>query len=63
MHGNLTLSELKELKIFLNFFIGVELLYNVVLVSTVQQSESAIRRHISPPFWISFPLRSPQNIE
>ena len=23
-------------------------------------SESAIRTHISPPFWISFPFRSPQ---
>ena len=31
-------------------FIGVELLYNIVLVSTVQQSESAIRIHISPLF-------------
>ena len=39
-------------------FIRVELLYNVVLVSAVQQSESAIRIHISPLFWISFPFRS-----
>ena len=29
-------------------FSGVELLYNVVLVSTVQQSESAAPVHISP---------------
>ena len=34
------------------------MLYNVVLVSTVQQSESVIRIHISPLFWISFPFRS-----
>ena len=34
-----------------------------MLVSTVQQSESAIHIHISPLFWISFPLRSPQSTE
>ena len=28
-------------------FIGVQLLYNIVLVSTLQQSESAIRIHTS----------------
>ena len=43
--------------------IGVQLLYNVVLVSAVQQSESAIHIHISPSFWISFPFRSPQTTE
>ena len=32
------------------FFIGVWLIYNAVLVSSVQQSESAIRTHISPLF-------------
>ena len=32
-------------------FIGVQLLYNVVLGSTVQQSESAICIHISPLFF------------
>ena len=32
---------------------------NVVLVSTVQQNESAIHIHISPPFWTSFSFRSP----
>ena len=45
------------------FFIGVLLLYNGVLVSAVQQSESAIRIHISPPSWISLPPRSPQSSE
>ena len=44
-------------------FIGVQLLYNVVLISTVQQSESVIRIHISPLFGISFPFRSPQSTE
>ena len=55
---------------FLNFillffeliFIGVQLLYNV-LVSTVQQNESSIRIHISPLFWISFPFKSAQCIK
>ena len=46
-----------------NFFIGVQLLYNIVLVSTVQQSESAIHIHISPLLWISFSFNSPQSIE
>ena len=35
---------------FLFLIIGVYLLYNAVLVSTVQQNESAIHMHISPPF-------------
>ena len=33
------------------------MLYNVVLVSTVQQSASAIHVHISPPFGVSLLLR------
>ena len=49
-------------------FIGVELLYNVVVVSAVQQSESAICIHTSPLFldflpiqdttehWVEFPV-------
>ena len=52
---------------FLSFlfliFIAVQLLYNVVLVSAVQQSESAVRIHIAPVFWISFTFRSPQSTE
>ena len=40
---------------FLIFFLtGVQLLYNVVLVSVVQQSQSAICIHICPLFWISY---------
>ena len=34
--------------------LGVELIYNVVSVSDVQQSESVI--HISILFWILFPI-------
>ena len=36
------------LSFFFHIFIGVQKLYNVVLVSTVQQSESALCIHISP---------------
>ena len=43
--------------------IGVELFCNAGLVTIVQQSESAIHIHISPYFWISFPLRSPESTE
>ena len=39
------------------------LLYNIVLVSAVQQSESAICIHISPLLGISFPSRSPPSTE
>ena len=35
----------------------------VVLVSTVQQSESGKYIHMSPLFWISFPFRSSQSTE
>ena len=34
-----------------------------MLISTVQQNESAIHIHIYPPFWTSFPFRSPQCIK
>ena len=49
--------------LFSSVFIGVELLYHVVLISAVQQSESARFTHISPLFWISFPFRPPQSTE
>ena len=35
------------------FLVGVQLVYNIVLVSTVQQHESAICIHISPFSWAS----------
>ena len=38
-----------------NFFFRVQLLYNAVLTSSVQQSESALCVHIPPPFWASLP--------
>ena len=44
-------------------FIVIQSLYNVMLVSTIQQNESAIHIHISPCFKISFPFRSLQKIE
>ena len=37
-------------------FIGVQLLYNVVLVSAVRQNQSAMHIHVSPSFWTSFPF-------
>ena len=43
-------------------FIGVIVLYNVVLVFAIQQSESAIDIHICPLFWVSFLFRSPHSI-
>ena len=45
----------KLLFIFKLIFIGVKLLYNVVLVSTVQQSESAIYMYV-PSFLDFFPI-------
>ena len=44
-------------------FIGMQLFYNVVLVFTVQRSESAIRIHIPALFQISFQFRLSQSIE
>ena len=43
------------------FFIGIYLLYNIILVSAVQQSESAICIHICPPSWISLPTPIPSH--
>ena len=44
-------------------FIGVQLIYNVVLVSAAQQSESVIHILISTLFQILFPCRSLQSTE
>ena len=44
---------------FWNYFWSF--LYKVVLVSSVQWSESAVCIHISPLFWTSFPFGSPQS--
>ena len=39
------------------------MLYYVILLSAIQQSASAIHRHTSLPFWISFPGKSPRSAE
>ena len=48
---------------FTPIFIGIQLLYKVVLVSIEQENESPIHIHICPPFWTSFSFRSPQCIK
>ncbi|CAI9172259.1 unnamed protein product [Rangifer tarandus platyrhynchus] len=48
---------------FLLISIAVELLYDVVLLSAVQQSESSVCIHVSPCCWTSFPFRPPQSAE
>ena len=48
---------------FFLIFIVVQLVYNVVLVSAVQQSESATQIHVHPPFLISFLFMSLQSTE
>ena len=49
--------------IYIIIFIAVQLIYNVVLVSGVQQSESVMHIHIPTLFEILFPCRSLQSIE
>ena len=44
-------------------FIGVQLIYNVVLVSAVQQSESVMHIHVFTLFQIIFPYKLLKNIE
>ena len=44
-------------------FIGIKSLYNAMLVSNVEHSESVIHIHEPSLFGISFPFRSPQKIE
>ena len=45
------------------FYIGVELIYNVVLVSGAQQSDSVMHIHISTLIQNLFPFRLLQNTE
>ena len=45
------------------FYIGVMLIYNIVLVSGVQQGDSVMHIHISLLFCNLFPYRLLQNIE
>ena len=46
-----------------HFFIGVKLIYNVVLVFALQQSEPVINTHVSILIQILFPYRSFQSTE
>jgi len=55
-----TLGEL--LNFFLNWFLLEYSCLTLLLVSTVQQSESAIHIHTSASFWTFFVFRSPQSI-
>ena len=57
----LFLSFLPLLKNF--FFIAIELIYNAVLVSDVQQSESVTHIHIATLCKILLPFRSLQSTE
>ena len=50
---------------FKKIIIGIQLIYNVVLASGVQQNDSVIHIHMSPPpfFKILFPYKPLQGIE
>ena len=50
-------------KTLFKIFIGIELVYNVVLVSCVQQSDSVIHRHVSALSQILFSYGPLQSIE
>ena len=45
------------------FYVGVQLIYNVVLVSDAWQSDSVLRIHVSLLFRVLFSVRLFQNIE
>ena len=45
------------------FYIGIQLINNIVLISNIQQSDSVIHVHASVLFQILFPVRLLQNIE
>ena len=60
------LLNVEEVSLSSEFFLknklfGVYLIYGVMLVSAVKQSESVTRIH-TPLFWTSSPFRSPQSI-
>ena len=52
-----------HLTLSFKFYIGVQLINNVVLVSGVEQSDSVIHIHVSNLFQILLPFRFLQNIE
>ena len=49
--------------VFLKFLLEYSCFTMLCQFLAVQQNESVIHIHISPLFWISFPLRSPQSTE
>ena len=57
------MTKLLPFLIKLLFYIRVQLFYNIVLVSDIQQSGSVVRIHISVLFQIIFPYSLLQNIE
>ena len=64
------LSQVQKEIIFQSFlhvhlftYIGIQLYYIVLLVSAIEQSESAVCIHVSSLFWLSFPFSSPQSAE
>ena len=63
--SQVSLEKIPTLNSFFFFliFIGVQLIYNVVLLLGVQQSESVIHIHISTLFQILFPYRPLQSTE
>ena len=45
------------------FYIGVQLINSLVLISGVQQSDSVVQKHVSILFQILFPFKLLHNIE
>ena len=69
-HPYMTARETTALNfcVFLITFVFLKKVYWIIvfptmLIPVVNQSESAIHIQITPLSWISFPFRSPQNIE
>ena len=63
LHLVSSILNIRSLLFFFIFYIGVHLIYNVVLVSGVQQSDSVIHLHIFILFQIIFPYRLLQSTE
>ena len=61
LQERLSLLTLLPLQAFWNCFIRVQLLYNAVFVSGVQQSDSVVHIHIFILFQILFPYKLPQS--
>ena len=59
-YGNGVLAHL--LLFIIHCYWGIVVLYRV-LVSALQQGESAVHVHMAPLLWISFPFRSPESFD